>query len=505
MKKFLLVILIGIILAPQAWVRGAVSLTSNLRITVCNGSDCGDDTPPSVPTNLVVTAVTTSQINLSWDASIDPGSPASGVSGYAIYRNGGASAIATTTGTSYSDTGLSSGTLYSYSVLAYDAILNESAQSSTVSTTTISIPSNAPVPSNGSPSGSLAAGTTQTTVSLDTDIAATCRYGTTAGTAYVGIPNTFGTTGGTSHSTIVAGLANGITKTLYVRCQSSTNVPMTSDYVISFSIASPSSSSSGGGGGGGAGSPPSPVNPANQVNVIVRGIAYPGSRVSLLKDGQTAATTQSGPDARFEVQLSGVGEGTFTFSVWAMDKNGIRSALYPFTVTLTSGATTVISGVFIPPTVSLEYETVKRGDPLRVIGQSAPQAKVSVIFHSDTEIIEDVSADAQGLWTYALDTLRLDYGDHTTQARSVSNKDISTLSKLVSFKVGTENVVAKKEVQASKSDMNGDNRVDLADFSIMLFWYKRTLTGKSPAGVDLNKDGKVDLVDFSIFAYNWTG
>jgi hypothetical protein len=242
------------------------------------------------------------------------------------------------------------------------------------------------------------------------------------------------------------------------------------------------------------------------VNVIVRGIAYPGSRVTLLKDGQTAASTQSGPDARFEIQLSGVGEGTFTFSVWATDKNGVRSTLYPFTVTLTPGATTVISGVFIPPTLSLDYETVKRGEPLRVIGQSAPEAKVSVIFHSDTEIVEDVSADAQGLWTYVLDTLRLDYGDHTTQARSIKNKDISTLSKTISFKVGTQNIAAKKQATTQiKSDLNGDDRVDLADFSIMLFWYKRELTDKSPVGVDLNNDGKVDLVDFSIFAYNWTG
>jgi hypothetical protein len=117
-----------------------------------------------------------------------------------------------------------------------------------------------------------------------------------------------------------------------------------------------------------------------------------------------------------------------------------------------------------------------------------------------------VSADAQGLWTYVLDTLRLDYGDHTTQARSIKNKDISTLSKTISFKVGTQNIAAKKQATTQiKSDLNGDDRVDLADFSIMLFWYKRELTDKSPVGVDLNNDGKVDLVDFSIFAYNWTG
>jgi hypothetical protein len=240
------------------------------------------------------------------------------------------------------------------------------------------------------------------------------------------------------------------------------------------------------------------------VNVIVRGVAYPGSHVNLLKDGQLAASTQAGPDARFEIQLSGVSNGTYTFSVWASDKNGVRSTLFPFTVTLTSGATTVISGVFIAPTVSVDYDTIKRGDPLHVIGQSAPKATVSVIFHSDTEIIEDVATDLDGIWTYALDTLRLEYGDHTAQARSKKEKDLSTLSKAITFKVGTQSVASKKIVETLKGDFNGDGRVDLADFSIMLYWYKRTLTAKAPA-VDMNNDGKVDLVDFSIFAFNWTG
>ncbi len=43
----------------------------------------------------------------------------------------------------------------------------------------------------GSPSGSLGAGTTQTTLSLTTDENATCRYATTAGVAFGSMPNTF--------------------------------------------------------------------------------------------------------------------------------------------------------------------------------------------------------------------------------------------------------------------------------------------------------------------------
>ena len=76
-----------------------------------------------------------------------------------------------------------------------------------------------PARSNGQPTGALPAGTTQATLSLITNESATCRYGTTAGVAYASLPNTFTTTGGTSHTTVVTGLANGVSYTYYVKCR----------------------------------------------------------------------------------------------------------------------------------------------------------------------------------------------------------------------------------------------------------------------------------------------
>ena len=66
-----------------------------------------------------------------------------------------------------------------------------------------------PVRTNGQPTGTLPAGTTQTTLSLTTNENATCRYATTAGVAYSAMPTTFTTTGGTTHSTPFRGLTNG--------------------------------------------------------------------------------------------------------------------------------------------------------------------------------------------------------------------------------------------------------------------------------------------------------
>ena len=80
-----------------------------------------DTTPPSAPTNLSATAVSSSQINLSWAASSDP---ESGIANYELERCTGASCtnfaqIATPTGTSHTDTtGLTANTTYSYRVRA---------------------------------------------------------------------------------------------------------------------------------------------------------------------------------------------------------------------------------------------------------------------------------------------------------------------------------------------------------------------------------------------------
>src|SRR5204862_271307 len=97
-----------------------------------------DTTPPSVPTGLTASAVSSSQINLSWTASSDN----VGVSGYRVYRNG--TQIATTGATSFANTGLSPSTTYSYTVAAYDAAGNLSAQSSSASATTPAPPDTTP-------------------------------------------------------------------------------------------------------------------------------------------------------------------------------------------------------------------------------------------------------------------------------------------------------------------------------------------------------------------------
>ncbi len=89
-----------------------------------------DTTAPSTPTGLKATAISSSQISLSWSASTDN----VGVAGYRVYRNG--VLIGSPSSNSYTDSGLAASTSYSYTVAAFDAAGNMSAQSPAVTAKT---------------------------------------------------------------------------------------------------------------------------------------------------------------------------------------------------------------------------------------------------------------------------------------------------------------------------------------------------------------------------------
>ena len=90
-----------------------------------------DTTPPTVPTNLAASNITETAASLSWSASTDN----IGVTEYEVFSNG--TSIGTVTSTGINITGLTTNTTYSYTVVAKDAAGNISAESNSVSFTTL--------------------------------------------------------------------------------------------------------------------------------------------------------------------------------------------------------------------------------------------------------------------------------------------------------------------------------------------------------------------------------
>jgi chitodextrinase len=107
-----------------------------------SASTVADSTPPSTPTNFSSTTQTDTTLSFSWTAGTDN----IAVGGYNIYRNN--LMLTSTTGTSFTDSGLNINTSYSYKIQTYDTSGNLSPMSTPVTTSTIpdlvppSIPAN---------------------------------------------------------------------------------------------------------------------------------------------------------------------------------------------------------------------------------------------------------------------------------------------------------------------------------------------------------------------------
>ncbi|MGI0088110.1 MAG: fibronectin type III domain-containing protein [Nitrosotalea sp.] len=130
-----------------------ITPTQNATLTAyyTTGSTCTTATAPQPPTGLTATATSSSQINLSWTSANNGGSA---ITGYKIERSTDSgttwSAIVSNTGstsTTYSDTGLTASTAYTYRVSAINSI-GTSSPSNTASATTPSA-ATAPQPPTG--------------------------------------------------------------------------------------------------------------------------------------------------------------------------------------------------------------------------------------------------------------------------------------------------------------------------------------------------------------------
>ncbi|MER6571142.1 glycoside hydrolase family 18 chitinase [Streptomyces sp. NPDC001093] len=89
---------------------------SNCRLNggSCDGTTAPGDAPPSAPGTPTASNITDTSVNLSWGAATDD----KGVKNYDVLRDG--KVVGTVTTTSYTDSGLTAGTDYSYTVQARD-------------------------------------------------------------------------------------------------------------------------------------------------------------------------------------------------------------------------------------------------------------------------------------------------------------------------------------------------------------------------------------------------
>lgn len=274
--------------------------------------------------------------------------------------------------------------------------------------------------------------------------------------------------------------------------------PSSYSRTLNFDVESTPSSDNGGGGGGGGGL----SQPSVETKARILGRAYPESKVTVLKDGVVEGAIAADEKANFAFEITDITAGIHTFGVWAEDSDGHRGRTYSFTTNIRENTITTIDNIFLPPTIDVTKEKVEKGDDMGILGQTTPGSTIKLHINSEEDIVKEFQAKKNGTWFYRFDTALVEKGTHKTRARAVSldpEKLTSTFSLPAEFTVGEK---PQPGTSYKKADINQDGRVDITDFSIMLYNWGPDFTNSR---ADINNDNTVDIRDFSILLYYWTG
>jgi len=407
------------------------------------------------------------------------------------------------------------------------------------------------------PTGLLQSGTQGVEMWIITDEPAECRYATSS-MAYASMPDYFyGTSSGLVrwHFAQVTGLVDDTTYTYYIRCLDYRLNEIDPDYVLTFAIgippgsasttatstgssgtgtasttatsscvgigctgtgtgsgtgasgsgsgSSPSGGDGSGSGGGGGGSGTGTKLP--QADVRIEGWAYPGATVSFLRDGVIVGTDGAGGVGEFSHLTEGLDRGSYSFSVYAVDSTGVRSATFSTTLWLRSNTLNLLGNVMLPPTLQVTENSVDPGTPIAVSGYSAPNAHITTWLRPrlaevlSGDITATTTAAGNGVWSVSVPTTGLSLGTYELVAQAAMPNGTVESDKSARKAIGIGVSVADGDC-GSIGDLNCDGFVNLVDFSILVFNWNTT-----DSVADINGDGIVSLPDFSIMLYYWTG
>jgi hypothetical protein len=250
--------------------------------------------------------------------------------------------------------------------------------------------------------------------------------------------------------------------------------------------------------------PPSGGGGGSQYNaaISVTGMAYPTATVTLLRDGYIISTVTADGSGAFTFNVTNLNAGTYNFSVYATDAFNDNSPSTTFIRTLQSSTTASVNDVVVGPTLRTSHTSVKQGESFSLSGYSAPNTEVTINFTGTENKIYKTTAGTTGQYSLNLNASLLKKGDYEAKAFYKLNGVDSPFSFAVIFSVGDQTVPTPDECK--RSDLNCDGRVNLVDFSILLYFWDSTEFSRNPRA-DIDKSGQVGLRDLSIMMYDWTG
>lgn len=250
-----------------------------------------------------------------------------------------------------------------------------------------------------------------------------------------------------------------------------------------------------------------PVTPTNnggnvyipKIAVSFSGEAYPFAPITILKAGSEVLSLISDARGNFSATLEEKYDSTILYSIYAKDVLGNRSLLLNYPVAVYTGYVTELRNIRFAPTIILDKSEVAYGDYLSISGYSLPNKEIQIFIAGVSKKTFSTISNSAGFYILTVPLMGMTKGSYTVYTKYENDDKIS---KLVNIIIGDNNKLVSKNTSELPGDCNTDNLINLTDFSVLAFWYKKP---NPPICVDVNTDKIVDLIDFSILAYYWTG
>jgi hypothetical protein len=382
-----------------------------------------------------------------------------------------------------------------------------------------------PIRTNGMPIGEILGSTQAVQISLNTNKDSVCKFDTTAGIIFPTMSATMTSANyGFLHYYTITGLTASTTYSYYVRCMNTSGVYNPDDYPIIFNTGEPVYPGSNATNSGVAANtlntnttgplniPPgassfSGPGPAGgpylgQGQVTIDGESFPSAKIVYLKDGKVVKEDTVDSTGHINQQFIGLERGTYTWGIYVIDPNGKNSGTVNSTIYLIGNSNNIIAPVYTSPTIS-GTSTVGLGENTFVEGYAVPKKVVQVITNKRGDVLNakiitaTTTTSASGKYRVEIPTETFSKGTYEIKAQTViDNKNFTSFSPTIYLGVGE----SPKVDFTLRADLNKDKKVNIVDFSILLFNWKT-----SDPVADINQDGMVNLTDFSIMLANWTG
>lgn len=235
--------------------------------------------------------------------------------------------------------------------------------------------------------------------------------------------------------------------------------------------------------------------------VTFSGYASPNMTLTFRQSGNVIGTTNIGSGGLFN-ETANAAPGYTTFNIRGRDILGLLATTDDIVLNVSPGSQVTIANIFISPTITADRFNLQKGGTLRIYGSAFPGSTVRIFnnFISSGNPIGQVETNNEGIWEYYFPTSSLNDGQYSIKV----NAQIDSPHLVSPFSENLEFTIA--EITCSGADFNFDTRVNIVDFSILIFYWERNPAIGNITNVctDLNTDEIVNIFDFSILMHEWT-